>query len=90
MGKKNCWEIQKCERQPGGAKVADLGECPAAIDVSSDGINGGKNGGRYCWRIVGTFCGGKVQGVMAGKIMNCIQCELFQKVKSEQGPIMRV
>jgi len=44
------------------AKVAELGVCPAVVDTSSNGLNGGKNGGRMCWAITGTFCGGQVQG----------------------------
>jgi hypothetical protein len=58
MPKKNCWEVKQCGREPGGSKTADMGVCPAAADSSSDGVNGGKNGGRICWALAGTFCGG--------------------------------
>ncbi len=47
----NCWEFKKCGREAGGAKVAELGVCPAY-----------PNAGTHCARIAGTFCGGKVQG----------------------------
>ena len=30
--KKNCWEYKKCGREVGGAKVKDLGVCPAATN----------------------------------------------------------
>lgn len=60
--KLNCWQVKKCGREPGGAKTAELGICPAAAEVALSGTNGGKNGGRACWAIAGTLCGGKVQG----------------------------
>jgi len=83
--KQNCWEIKKCGREPGGAQVSHLGVCPAATDTSSNGINGGKNGGRICWAIAGTFCGGKVQGDYAQKAVSCMTCDVFKKIKSEEG-----
>jgi hypothetical protein len=85
MNKMNCWEMKKCGREPGGAKTAELGVCPAAEDTSSNGLNSGKNGGRICWAIVGTFCGGKVQGVFAQKLVSCMVCEVFKQIKSEES-----
>lgn len=84
MVKENCWEFKKCGREKGGAKVNELGECPVVNHSSADGLNGGLNGGRICWVITGTFCGAKVQGVYAEKIDNCMKCEFFQKVESEE------
>ena len=63
----NCWEFKKCGREAGGAKVAELGVCPAYPD----------NGTR-CARVAGTFCGGKVQGTFAQKLSNCLQCEFYK------------
>lgn len=83
--KLNCWEHKKCGRQPGGPKTAELGACPAATDATQNGKNGGTNGGRFCWKIAGTLCGGKVQGTFASKMMNCAQCDFFALVKSEEG-----
>jgi len=85
MSKSNCWEINKCGREPGGSKAGKLGVCPAALDTSSDGINGGKNGGRICWVIAGTFCGGNVQGTFAKKQISCMSCEVFKQIKAEEG-----
>ncbi|MCK5023862.1 MAG: hypothetical protein KAS04_06815 [Candidatus Aenigmarchaeota archaeon] len=85
MEKTNCWEIKKCGREPGGSKVAELGTCPAATDTTSDGINSGKNSGRICWAIAGTFCGGKVQGDFAQKSISCMTCEVFKQIKTEEG-----
>lgn len=81
----NCWEVKNCGRERGGAKVAELGVCPAAIETSTDGLNGGKNGGRICWAVTGTFCGGKVQGSFAEKQLSCMTCDFFKQVKEEEG-----
>ena len=85
MSKANCWEVKKCGREKGGVKTAEFGECPAAADSSSNGVNDGKNAGRICWAVAGTFCGGKVQGDFAQKQVSCMACEVFKQVKSEQG-----
>ena len=85
MSKKNCWELKNCGRETGGAKTADLGVCPAAADTSSNGVNNGKNGGRICWAVAGTFCGGKVQGDFAQKSVSCMSCEVFKQVKVEES-----
>jgi hypothetical protein len=85
MEKLNCWEAKKCGREPGGAKVGELGVCPATIDTSSQGLNAGENGGRICWAVAGTFCGGKVQGTFAEKQISCMICEFFKKTKEEEG-----
>lgn len=86
MAKQNCWEFRKCGREPGGFKVNELGTCPAATEKRTDGINGGKNGGRACWAITGTLCGGKTQGTFANKVGNCLKCEFYQTVGAEEGP----
>ena len=70
--RQNCWEYMKCGREPGGEKANRLGVCPAAADTSFDGINRGKNAGRFCWAVAGTFCGGKVQGSFAEKRKSCL------------------
>jgi len=90
MEKKNCWEEKNCGREPGGMKVAEMGECPATTDMEHHEYNDGKFAGRYCWRLAGTFCGGKIQGDMAGKIMDCIECDFFKQVKAEEGLIFRI
>ncbi len=85
MKRQNCWEYMKCGRQPGGDNAADLGVCPAADDSSYDGINCGKNAGRFCWAVAGTFCGGNVQGTFADKRESCLSCGFFNKVRAEEG-----
>ncbi len=83
--KQNCWEFKNCGRQPGGSKVAELGVCPATTEVRVNGANSGTNGGRACWPITGTFCGGSVQGFFAMKLANCMSCDFYQMVGKEEG-----
>ena len=90
MSKDNCWEAKNCGREPGGLKASELGECPAATDQNYNDYNDGQRAGRYCWRVAGTLCGGKIQGVMSNKIMDCVDCNFFQRVKNEEGLIFRV
>jgi coenzyme F420-reducing hydrogenase beta subunit len=85
MAIQNCWEYKKCGREIGGTKTKELGECPAATATKGNGLNRGKNGGRACWAIAGTLCGGKVQGSFAMKVSNCLQCEFYQLVRAEEG-----
>jgi hypothetical protein len=63
----NCWEFKKCGRQKNGAKVQELGACPAY-----------PNDGQHCARMAGTLCGGKVQGTFAMKAANYMQCDYYK------------
>ena len=83
--KKNCWELHRCGRQPGGEKVSELGVCPAAVEKKLDGVHGGKYAGRACWAVAGTMCGGKVRGVFAAKYRDCLKCPFYLKVMEEEG-----
>jgi hypothetical protein len=83
--RKNCWEFHLCGREPGGAHTRELGVCPAAILPLYDGKNGGMNGGRYCWRVVGTLCRGEIQGTFAKKLQTCLECNFFKLVMEEEG-----
>jgi len=75
----NCWQYMKCGREPGGVKADELGVCPAAV------INRGRNAGRFCWAVAGTFCGGRVQGSFAEKRESCFGCEFFHNVRAQEG-----
>jgi hypothetical protein len=88
--KKNCWEFKNCGREPGGAKVSELGICPAAKCSDLDKIHDGKNSGRSCWIICGTFCEGEVQGTFAKKFENCQKCDFYKLVRNEEGPKFRL
>ncbi|KPJ52930.1 MAG: hypothetical protein AMS16_05755 [Planctomycetes bacterium DG_58] len=78
-GKLNCWEVLKCGCGPGSSRP-----CPAATDEASNGINGGKNGGRLCWAVGGTLSGSLELAICAQKT-NCLDCDFFERVKSEEG-----
>lgn len=84
MGKQNCWEFKKCGRQEGGKQVRDLGICPASTETRLDGVHGGKNGGRACWVVAGTFCKGEVQGSFAQKQKSCRVCDFYKLVREEE------
>jgi hypothetical protein len=85
MTKQNCWEFKKCGREPGGANVAELGICPVAVETRVNRMNEGENGGRVCWAVTGTFCGGKVQGTFAAKLASCMECEFYKLVMKQEG-----
>lgn len=82
--KQNCWEFKNCGREIGGAKVEEMGLCPSAKREDFNGMNHGVNGGRVCWVVGGTYCGGEVQGTFGMKYGNCKKCDFFQKVKEEE------
>ena len=85
----NCWDFKKCGRQPGGSRASILGVCPASVDTKASGFNHGLNGGRICWALTGTLCGGKVQGTFAEKFMNCMECDFYRLVQTEEGKDMQ-
>jgi len=84
MERVNCWEFMKCGCEPGGVRADELGACPAATVEVLDGCNGGCNGGRSCWAIPGTLCGGRVQGKFAQKYFDCRECAFYRLVISEE------
>ncbi|MHC4140077.1 MAG: two-CW domain-containing protein [Planctomycetota bacterium] len=84
MQKLNCWDFNKCGREPGGTKSDELGICPAPTSTKLDGVHAGKNAGRACWVIAGTLCEGKEQGTFALKEANCIKCDFYKSVSQEE------
>ena len=85
MRKQNCWEFAGCGREPGGTRAAAEGVCPAASERRAQGLNGGKNGGRACWAIAGTFSRCDVAGTHASRIHDCMACVFFRTVGLEEG-----
>jgi len=85
MPKLNCWEFTRCGREPGGASTSTQGVCPAASEGALDGVHGGRNSGRSCWVLAGTFCGGEVAGTAARKIESCRDCDFYKLVLVEEG-----
>jgi hypothetical protein len=84
MNRQNCWEVKKCGREPGGEKVNELGVCPAAIAENCDGINHGKNAGRYCWAISGTFSEDGVPVIFSRKLPKCLRCPFYLQVEQDE------
>lgn len=82
---KNCWELIFCGREPDGLYAKQHGACPAATAARHDRKNNGTNGGRYCWRVAGTMCGGIIQGDWATKIKDCEACKFYQYVQKQEG-----
>ncbi len=82
--KVNCWEGLSCEHGPDGPEP-----CPAALDVTSRGVNGGLNAGRICWTVPGTICGGEPHGDFVDKQDVCLNCPFFQQVRDEEGTAFR-
>ena len=78
--KLNCWESLGCGRGPGS-----LDPCVVATDSAGNGVNGGTNGGRSCWAVVGTVSGGEELAPCA-QGTSCLTCDFFRLVKSEEGP----
>ena len=83
--KTNCWDFMVCGRGPEGERVAELGSCPAATNVSSDGLNGGRNAGRYCWHVAGSSCRENPAGTWGALMLNCATCEFYRSVEKEEG-----
>ena len=81
----NCWEHMKCGREQGGAKAHEMGVCPASTEQRLNSIHGGRNSGRACWAVAGTYCKGQVQGTFADKSHNCMTCGFYLQVKKEEG-----
>lgn len=86
LPKTNCWEYMGCGREPGGKNAAQKGVCPTATEKATEGLHSGTCGGRACWAISGTMCGGSQQGTFASKIANCQNCDFYQLVRLEEGP----
>jgi hypothetical protein len=84
----NCWEFLHCERQLGGRKAEEFGVCPTALEEKLHGVHGGKNGGRACWLIEGTMCGGKVEGAFSQKYGTCEKCDFFRTVRNKERPAL--
>jgi hypothetical protein len=88
MAKKlNCWEHMKCGREPGGTQAKKLGVCQAASYRSINGVNGGINGGRLCWAIVGIYSFTDTKGLLFQNNYHCYDCDFHRRVLAEEGII---
>ena len=83
----NCWEYFDCGRDLNGNRIDKLGICPTAEEKGLNGAHDGKNGGRACWVVAGTFCKGIIQGTHAQKEGECLGCDFYKTVKKEESPV---
>lgn len=83
-GKINCWEVMKCGKTGLGIRGRFQEICPARLEARLDGIHGGRNGGRACWVIENTLCGGKRPETTEVKRAGCASCKFFLQVHAEE------
>ncbi len=81
----NCWQYKSCGREPGGAHADRFGVCPAATDTRLDGVHGGKNAGRACWVIAGSFTTNVGEVARAKASKDCVTCDFYNSVQHEEG-----
>jgi hypothetical protein len=80
MKKQNCWEFKQCGRGPAGKK-----DCPTAQETALNGIHGGVHAGRACWVSAGTVGTTAASGTFAIVLRDCLRCDFFRLVKTEEG-----
>ena len=68
----------RCGRELGGERSFELGVCRAAADTFFNGINSGKNGGRICFAVAGTFSNRVIDCTFAKKLNSCKDCPFFK------------
>jgi hypothetical protein len=83
MKYRNCWEIEKCGREPCGVQADSRGVCIAATEERFDQINHGINGGRICWLIRQKLSERNKKGLV---MMQCCRCDFYKLVEKEEGP----
>lgn len=83
--KTNCWDFQRCGREAEGARAKELGICPAYLEINLDGIHEGKNGGRACWIVDRTKCGGRIKRTFVPKFIICRLCDFRKSVIHEES-----
>jgi hypothetical protein len=66
-------------------KAKECGVCPVVTFTAFNRTNGGFNGGRYCWQIVGTFPESDIRCSYAAELPDCTSCHFYQLVKKEEG-----
>lgn len=85
MTKLNCWQFMGCGLQLSrDASPSDACPCPASIEISLNGIHGGRNAGRVCWAVLQTRCYGSVQKTYEQKYRTCSFCDFYWSVVDEE------
>jgi hypothetical protein len=62
-----------------------LGVCLAVLDEKHNAINGGQNGGRYCWSGMDNISKAKPKYCIDKKVKTCLQCHFYRLVKAQEG-----
>jgi len=86
----NCWEYNNCAKEPKGEQAKKSGECLALTYTRANGYLGGKNGGKSCCYITGSFCSGVLKGTSKEKEKQCGTCDFYKKLKKEHGAKLSV
>ncbi|MBF0357065.1 MAG: hypothetical protein HQL70_00585 [Magnetococcales bacterium] len=84
MSNVNCWDFQRCGFGPKECKGDDDKICPAASHKHADGFLGGENGGRACYFIADTICGGSPM-TPEQKKERCNSCSFFHTLSNKYG-----
>jgi hypothetical protein len=74
-----------CGRGPDDARPEGVEACRAATERLLDGMNGGRNGGRSCWAVVGSFAMDRHECGNADELA-CIYCDFFRSVVRDELP----
>ncbi len=77
-----CWEIKRCGREVGGARVDEYGVCPVSRMMSDHNGDVEEADVVLCWRETNTLCGVVYGGAGAVKMMHCSDCEYYKQAMS--------
>lgn len=86
----NCWEFKKCGREPGGRNTIRHGVCPASLEVTVDGVHGGRNAGRCCWVVASGYRSYGPFGCLTDEFNECHKCDFYHMVKKETDLIVYI
>ena len=90
--KQNCWEFQKCGREPGGPNTGTSGICPASTEFKLHNVHGGMNAGRACWMVAGSrnpLESSRLACQWPGKDMGgCLDCDFYREVAREETDML--
>jgi len=65
--------------------TGSLGVCPVAQDMKHDGDNGGRAGGRVCWKVPISANGQESLKSCVDKA--CHQCAFYRRLRFEEEPL---
>lgn len=85
-GTRNCWEIARCGREPGGSQAQALGVCPAALGESGNSIRHIEASERVSGTVTGNLCYAEIQGTTASQPEACPHCEATWRIQGDEGP----